>query len=189
VEDPIGNEIQELRDRMAIHDCLMRYCRGVDRLDRELILSAYHPDAIDDHGLFVGNAEEFADWALQFHRTNQHATQHIVTNHSCELDGGVAHTETYWMFAAMNTGSPPLSLVGGRYIDRFERRDGRWAIAARKCMIDWHGTPGPVALSSEALAACNSSGMPARDRSDPSYERPLTISEARSRQQGQRNPA
>lgn len=177
--DDLSATVRELADRMAIRDCLMRYCRGVDRLDRDLLLSAYHPDAIDDHGLFVGHAAEFADWALDFHRRNQHATQHIVTNHSCELAGDVAHTETYWMFAAMNSGAPPLSLAGGRYIDRFERRNGRWAIAARKCVMDWHGEPGAVALPAAALAACNSSGPPTRDLSDPSYERPLTVDEKR----------
>ena len=54
-----AGEIQHLIDRQAILDCLTRYGRGVDRFDRELVLSAYHPDAIDDHGAFVGTREEF----------------------------------------------------------------------------------------------------------------------------------
>src|SRR5882724_2908499 len=45
--------LRQLLDRQAILDCLHRYTRGVDRLDRQLLLSAYHADAIDDHGLFV----------------------------------------------------------------------------------------------------------------------------------------
>ena len=32
--------VQEIQDREAIRDCLMRYARGVDRFERELILSA-----------------------------------------------------------------------------------------------------------------------------------------------------
>ena len=53
---------REMKDRQEIYDCIMRYCRGIDRLDREVLLSAYHPDAIDDHGsTYVGGVEGFAD--------------------------------------------------------------------------------------------------------------------------------
>ena len=121
----LERQLRELIDRQAIHDVILRYCRGVDRLDRALILSAYHPDAIDDHGIFVGGPEAFADHFSAFHATRQTATQHIVTNHTCELDGDTAHCETYWLFAAMNREGPPLSLGGGRYVDRMERRAGR----------------------------------------------------------------
>lgn len=168
-----------LADRMAIHDCLVRYCRAVDRLDRDLLLTCYHDDAIDDHGVFVGGPEAFADWVMAYHSQAQHATQHIITNHSCDLDGDVAHAETYYMFAAMNVAGAPLTIAGGRYIDRFERRAGRWAIAARKVAGDWHGAPGESILSPEGRAALNSGTKPSRDRSDPSYERPLTIDTSR----------
>jgi hypothetical protein len=70
-----GEAIQNLIDRQAIRDCLTRYCRGVDRLDRELVLSTYHPDAIDDHGAFVGTREEFVDWAFALHERGQISTR------------------------------------------------------------------------------------------------------------------
>jgi ketosteroid isomerase-like protein len=171
--------VRTLCDRQAIRDCLATYCRAVDRLDRDLLLSVYHEDAVDDHGVFVGDREAFADWVIDFHSRAQHSTQHIITNHSCELDGDVAHTETYWMFAAMNKQGAPLTLSGGRYIDRFERRDGRWAIALRKVVGDWNGAPGEAWLSPEGRAALNSGGRPSRDQSDPSYERPLRFDESR----------
>jgi ketosteroid isomerase-like protein len=165
--------LRTMADRMAIHDCLIRYCRAVDRLDRELLLSVYHADAIDDHGVFVGGPEAFADWVIAYHARAQHATQHIITNHSCDLDGDVAHTETYYMFAAMNVAGAPLTLSGGRYIDRFERRNGRWAIAVRKVVGEWSGAPGESILSPEGRAALNSGAKPSRDKCDPSYDRPL----------------
>jgi len=40
----------------AIRQAALRYCRGVDRLDPELMLSAYHDGATDDHGIFSGPA-------------------------------------------------------------------------------------------------------------------------------------
>ena len=171
----LRQQVRVLQDRQGIYDCLIRYCRGVDRLDRELIVSAYHPDAIDDHGLFVGGPEEFTDYFLAFHGEHQSSTQHIITNHYCELDGDTAHCETYWLFAAMNRQGPAVSLGGGRYIDRMERRDGRWAIAARKCLYDWHGKPGDYDLTPGQLEMMLGAGPTARGRSDPSYERPLAI--------------
>jgi SnoaL-like domain len=53
--------IRELLDRQAILDCIHRYTRGMDRHDKEMALSAYHPDAIDDHGLYCGVAKDFID--------------------------------------------------------------------------------------------------------------------------------
>jgi hypothetical protein len=171
--------VQVLQDRQAILDCIQHYCRGIDRFDRALLLSAFHSDAIDDHGIHVGSPTAFADWVFAYHGEHQHLTQHIITNHSCELDRDIAHAETYWMVAANNKRGAPLSLSGGRYLDRFERRAGRWAIAARKCVIDWSGAPSEVPFSPEVMALFSATGVPARDRSDPSYERPLTVDPGR----------
>ena len=170
---------QTLLDRQEIHDLVCRYCRAVDRLDRELLLSVYHPDAIDDHGLIVGGPEAVADWIIEFHGKHQAATQHIITNHVCELDGVVAHTETYWMLAATNVDEPRLSLSGGRYIDRFEKRGERWGIVVRKTLVDWGGEPGTMPIPQAMVDAFLATGVPSRDRRDPSYERPLRIEPSR----------
>lgn len=166
--------IGRLEDQAAIYDCLTAYCRGVDRLDRELLLSAYHPDAIDDHGVFVGSPVAFADWVFAFHRQNQSVTQHMLCNHRCDLDADLAHTETYYLTASLGPDGQRLPLSGGRYIDRFERRDGRWAIALRKCLFEWRGPVGEVSLHPGGpdwpLA-----GPVTRDRSDASYDRPLAL--------------
>ena len=184
--DPRPNDraIQELIDRQAIHDCLMTYSRAVDRLDRELLLSVYHPDAVDDHGVFVGNREEFADWVIAMHTRMHLSQQHCQFNSTCDLQGDTAHTETYYMFVGMNRKGTPLAMSGGRYIDRLEKRNGRWAIAARVCVRDWAplaALPETLAQSSmtvvpldEATKALMRAGaQPARDRTDPSYQRPL----------------
>lgn len=177
MERSLEEMVRELHDLQAIRTKVNTYCRAVDRLDRELLLSVYHPDAIDDHGMFVGSPEAFADWAFGLHAKQQVSHQHMIMNHTCELDGDTAHAETYWMFAGMNRGEdgPWLTLGGGRYIDRFERRGGEWKIAARKCVPDWGGVPSASWLSAEAAAALASGGVVARDRSDVSYERPLAV--------------
>lgn len=174
----ITTALQTLIDRQEIYDCLIRYCRGLDRYDRELLLSVYHPDAIDDHNLFVGGPEQFVDWAFDFHRKHMINTLHSISNHTCEIEGLFAHTETYYFYGGMNTQGATLSLQGGRYIDRFEKRNGRWAILTRKVVTDWLGVPADFPLSEENRRY-NLALSPAHDRSDVSYERPLQISATR----------
>jgi hypothetical protein len=189
--------VEDLQDRQAIRDCLMTYCRGIDRLDRELLLSVYHPDAIDDHGVFVGSPEEFADWAIAMHKTTHLSHQHCIFNYTCDLDGDVAHTESYFMFVGLNRRGNPLAMSGGRYIDRFEKRSGRWAIAARLCVRDWaplSDTPERLDQASLTVAPLDartrelmrSGAQSSRDRSDPSYERPLIIDPSRRSPAGTR---
>src|SRR3546814_7008345 len=84
--------------------------------------------------------------------------QHIITNHSCELDGNIAHAETYWLFAALDRNGRNLTIGGGRYVDRMEKRDGEWRIAARKCVPDWGGQPVETQISPEARAMLAQSG-------------------------------
>jgi hypothetical protein len=80
------------------------------------------------------------------------------------------------MFAGMNVQTNQLGLSGGRYIDRMEKRDGEWKIAARKCLVEW----GNEAMQVEGMAEVQAAvGTMARDRSDCSYDRPLQNDPAR----------
>ena len=185
--------VTELADRQAIRDVLMAYSRGIDRLDRELLISLYHEDAIDDHGVFVGTREEFADWAIAMHTATHLSHQHCIFNFTCDLDGNVAHTETYYMFVGMNRTGTPMAMSGGRYIDRLEKRDGRWAIATRVCVRDWAPLEEiPTVMDQAAMTVVKNlseqtkqlmrtGSQPSRDRSDVSYQRPLTIDPSRLR--------
>jgi len=169
--------VRELYDRQAIRMVIERYGRGVDRQDKELLLSCYHPDASDDHGMFVGPPDDFFDWLMPSHLHLFRSHQHIMTNHVCELNGNEAHSETYYMFAGMKEEGNQLFLSGGRYIDRLEKRDSEWKIAARKCLVEWRSENMQVDGIDEVHAAV---GRIARDKSDCSYDRPLQNDPARS---------
>lgn len=178
--------VQELYDRQQISDCLMRYSRAVDRLDRELLLSVYHPDAIDDHGVFTGGPEAFANWVIAMHSATHLSHQHCQFNSTIDLDGDSAHAETYYMFVGLNRRGTPLAMSGGRYIDRLEKRNGVWAIAARLCLRDWaplkeipetldQSKMTVVELDEKTRAHMRSGPQPGRDKTDPSYMRPLVV--------------
>lgn len=180
-DGPDTVRLQELLDRQDILDCLHRYTRGVDRLDEDLLRSAYHPCAIDDHGVFRGPVEEFIAWAFAGHRDRHHGSQHYITNHTCDIDGDVAHTETYFVMVGRNRTGTPVTLHGGRYLDQLERRDGAWRILHRVSMVEWTGGVTTPDLPSVDRAQ---NGTVARDRSDTSYDRPLLTAERRSTANG-----
>jgi hypothetical protein len=175
VADPIeAGDLRSLVDRAQILDCVHRYARGMDRLDRELARSAYHDDAQEDHGGFVGTVDAFLDWSLDF-QSKYARHQHYVSNHTADLDGDTAHAETYYLFVGTERDpDAPLAAFGGRYVDRFERRQGRWAIAVRILLVEWR-TSLPCELSPAAFAFMAGAGTVARDREDLSYERPLQL--------------
>lgn len=86
----------------------------MDRLDRKLLGSAYHDGAIDDHVGFVGVVDDFIDWAFEYHASlTRH--QHYLMNHSAEIAGDEAHTETYYVFVGTDRDpTKPLIISGGR---------------------------------------------------------------------------
>src|SRR3546814_12435888 len=73
-----GGTAAGAEDYAAIMHVMALYCRGIDRKDPHMIASAYWPDAIDHHGVFDGNAHEFAGWIVPFLREKYTSTQHIL---------------------------------------------------------------------------------------------------------------
>jgi hypothetical protein len=161
-----------LLDRQDIMDCLVRFSRAMDRFDRALFMSAFHPDATIAAGPFVGGPEELYEWAIPMHDQGQIATHHNLLNHTCEIDGDTAHTETYYLFVGRNRDDTNW-IAGGRYIDRFERRGGAWRIALRTNAIEWSGMVPTLPIPFGDVADIFVNGTPQRGKDDPSYTRPL----------------
>ena len=150
MDNDLSASLARLEDRQAILDLIYLYCRGLDRLDEATLRSVYHDDAVDDRGegLFVGAAHEMATYALDQLRRNFTASQHFIGNVLIDFDGDAAFGESYFHAYhryAERPDKPTMELVmAGRYLDRFERRDGVWKIAHRKMAMDWSRTQ-PVA--------------------------------------------
>ena len=129
IDEKTERALRVLLDKQEIHEVLMRYCRGIDRCDAELLHSVYHPDATDDHGLFKGKAYDFIPWALNALARDE-GTSHYIANELIELDGDVAYCESYFFGIHRRQekdGGGAVDLVfSGRYADRFERRAGAW---------------------------------------------------------------
>ena len=87
--------IDALLARQEIAGCIARFARGMDRFDRDLFLSAFHPDATIAAGPFVGAADALYDWAMGLHDHGQEATHHNLLNQTIDIEGDTAHVETY----------------------------------------------------------------------------------------------
>jgi hypothetical protein len=107
------------------------------------------------------------------HAAGQILTHHGLLNSTIEIDGDTAHSETYYLFVARNQ-DETMWMAGGRYVDRLERRAGEWKIALRTNFIEWCCLPPAMPIPFADVPDIAGNGVSARDRSDPSYARPLT---------------
>jgi len=168
---PLARLVQ-LLDRQDILDCLVRFSRGMDRFDKSLFLSAFHSDAIIAAGEFVGSPFKLYEWARKLHERGQSSTHHNLLNHSCDIDGDTAHTETYYLFVGRNRDASNW-MAGGRYIDRLEKRKGLWKIALRTNAIEWSGMVPTMPIPFAEVADAQLNGVATRSSKDMSYRRPL----------------
>ena len=162
-------EVQLLVDKQAIHEVVLRYCRGVDRLDLALVRSCYHADGVDHHTGFTGSADDYVAW-IDVGLRRFSGTMHLIGNHLSDVQGGTAYAETYG--TAHHWGEPladpTLNFTSAfRYVDRFERRDGQWRIAERFAVREW-----TRAIPADQVRVKEGEGpVASRDRSDPVYRR------------------
>jgi ketosteroid isomerase-like protein len=126
-------------DQQEIRDVCYRYCRGIDRRDYDLVRSCYHPDAVDQHGEYVGGVDGFIEHVQQ-NIARFDRTMHFLGNILVEVDGDRARGEAYAMaYHHLPAGKKPerYFIAALRYVDDFERRDGEWRIATRVCVFEW----------------------------------------------------
>lgn len=161
-------ELERLQAVDAIRECIYRVCRGTDRVDRALLQSAFHPDAVIHFGkIFDGPVEEWIPSALS-HQAGQSQRQHLVGNIIVRIEGDRAFAESY----ELDRHKTPMNgevrdlVLAARTLDRFERRDGEWRIVERTKVMDW----GRAISASDGPYQNSPLGRGGDDLSDPSYE-------------------
>jgi hypothetical protein len=157
-----------LLDKEALRDLATRYTRAIDRRDQALLHSVYHDDAIDDHGVV------FCDQAAVFIARQPEImapfaiTAHYLCNQSYRIDGDRADGELYFIaYHRLDEPAPQHILVGGRYLDSYERRTGEWKIAHRRLVWDSFLT---LDASASDLAQLAALGIPGGQDEDRSYQ-------------------
>jgi hypothetical protein len=133
------SELDELKSREQIRDCIYRASRGTDRVDANLLASSFHPDATVDMGrIYEGPVEQFIQNAIA-HQAGQTQRQHLVANILIRIQGEEAVAESY----TVDRHKTPINgevrdlVLACRNLDRFQRRDGEWRIVERQKVMDW----------------------------------------------------
>jgi SnoaL-like domain len=145
-------DLNALLDREKIRDCLARLSRGLDRRDATLVRGAYWPDAIDDQAVAVSSVEELLTWVVPGDPA-MILTAHSLGQSLIELRGATALVETYvTAYHRLSVdGSDRDIVVGGRYLDRLQKRDQDWRITHRSLLADWCHDFGAAADWSKGL--------------------------------------
>ncbi|WP_329407983.1 nuclear transport factor 2 family protein [Nocardia vinacea] len=170
----LGRRVRYLEDRAEILDCIARHARGCDRHDSELITSAYHPDAVDEHGNATNTGADYAQWANTAHAASSRVHTHNITTHTCDIDGDTAHCESYSIVVLLGTDRRTAQFISGRYLDRLERRDGHWRIALRRSTVEVMFTADASVLNSNFFTD-QGYQKGTRNTDDLSYRRPLLL--------------
>lgn len=168
-QDLIEQRLQTA-DRAHLHTLVLRLARAIDRNDRNGILACYHDEAIDDHGEYSGPAAGFADWVAMLYRERVESMTHLVANHLVDIDGHRAVGETYVQVYLIGrpAGNQRVLMTGlGRYLDRFERRDGVWRIVHRRVLTDFARSEALPVGDGASLVHTLHRGSASSD--DPSY--------------------
>lgn len=136
---PVSVIREELADREAIRECLLKLARASDRVDEALWRECFWPEATDNHaGIFHGTIEEFMKETLPVLERHE-STSHFMGNMLIEIDGTRGNAETYVLgFHVLEEDEKTVNWVASaRYLDRFERRGEIWRLLERRFVVDW----------------------------------------------------
>lgn len=163
-------QLQQLLDKQAIVDLVHAYCNAADRRDYDKMRALYHPDATDNHGgFFQGLASDFID-QLPTIQEPMLILHHNVTTMNIKIDGNQGEGEIYVLaFHKVQAEPAPFDLlIGGRYLDQYEKRDGVWKFSHRAVLADWVNVHNPSIVDLDSpLVQGSLLGQPNLD--DPSY--------------------
>ena len=137
----MNEKLQTLLDKQEIAETLMIYARAIDRKDPDLLRTIYWPDAYDDHLTYKGDTDGFLEmWSS--HPIDDMPTQMLIGNVLIEMeDGENAHSEAYYQAYhdwPQEDGTRLDHIMGGRYIDHFQKREDVWKILRRTLTLDWY---------------------------------------------------
>lgn len=166
---------EDLVARARIMAVLTRYCTALDRADLAMMEQVYWPDGGDRHGIYVGDAAAFIPFIIDGIQQWFEVATHCISNVDIVVDGDRAASEAY-LLSVCRVRQPQaaeifgpdylarhgdgklepgrhLFMMGGRYLDRFERRGGEWRILERQVVLDWSDNQPSGEITDEGMFA------------------------------------
>lgn len=134
----MDKRLETLLAKQAIGELSSRYMRGLDRRDRDLLLAQFGGDGWCEYGFMNASSTELIDFSLQA-LANHVANQHLIGNTLIDVEGNEAYGEVYFQAYHKVPSEARFDdmIIAGRYIDRYECREGTWKLAYRSEVVDW----------------------------------------------------
>ena len=134
------SDINQLIDKQSIYEVLCKYCRSLDRMDKEMAYAVWHEDGTAlYYDIYEGSGRGFVDWVWESHAEMERHS-HQIANNVIIVDGDTANSETYVTVALWTNpdehGKQQEIIGKGRYLDQWAKRDGKWAITHREHVLD-----------------------------------------------------
>jgi hypothetical protein len=186
-------EHADILARQSIEEVLARYARAIDRLDLDLLKSVFHEDGVNhEYGGGDVNLHRWSEHIIPQLHSLFAGTMHHITHKSNTVSGEGAASEAYFIsyhliqgrredvvrffgeqyaqrietLGCLDTGHEYIG--GGRYLHRWERRNGLWKISERTATLEWnHYRPATPLEAGSMLATIVP--LARRDREDPVY--------------------
>lgn len=135
----MDDRLQDMLDQHEIRVMLAEYCFGCDRHDYRRMADAYHEDSWDDHGDYKMAGRDFAIEAITSNLRDANMLMHHLGQSLIRVTGDKAGAETYFIASVSTTenGMEVINQIAGRYVDKLERRNGKWKIKDRICVKEW----------------------------------------------------
>ncbi|WP_298163497.1 nuclear transport factor 2 family protein [Brevundimonas sp.] len=134
-------EVQALLDKKAIEEVLLKFLRGCDRNDADLVERAYWPDGWEDHGgTFDGPASEWVA-VVKERLPKAGLMNHMAMNMVIDLKSATTATaECYILTASRPTveGREFDARTLARCVDQMEKRGDEWRIFRRTLCWEWN---------------------------------------------------
>lgn len=165
--EALAKQVDVLSSKEAIRECVHRIDRGIDRIDPDILRTAFHSDAqvqwLSPEPVPVN---EWLQNAGKIREMTRQA-QHLIGNILIELNGETANVESYELARHLTRmGDEWKDLIySARYLDKFSRRDGAWKIDFRIKIMDWMRI-----LEGSDAAYDNAPIKGSRDKGDLSYK-------------------
>lgn len=163
-------QLQEMLDHYQIRKTLSEYCHGCDRCDEETMRGVYFGnDSWDDHGAIQANGPDFTRLMTGMVASSTNTLSHLLGQSRIRVDGDTAAAETYFLAVATSAGENGVEMcnqLGGRFVDKLQKSDGRWLIKHRTVVRDW-----AISMPIESDWTAESGLRPGeRSNADPVYE-------------------
>jgi hypothetical protein len=125
--------LDALESRFTIERLISQYAQAFDGRDEDMLRVIWHDDAFLSLGKTFGEFEGI-DAILESARNNWQQMPHMhhwMANPIIDIEGDSAKGRVAVDCLCTHVEMGPVQ-ISGLYHDRFERREGRWAIAERR---------------------------------------------------------